>query len=68
MGSAVGSGAGDVVAGFEQAKTYEGADVVGYLGGDGVGAGAVESYGEVGHEVGAHRGIVMCKSGLLQHA
>ncbi|OFI55365.1 hypothetical protein BKD85_11410 [Corynebacterium diphtheriae] len=62
------SGAGDVVAWFEQATTYEGADVVGYLGGDGVAAGAVESYGEVGHEVGAHRGIVMPKSGLLQHA
>ncbi|OIR65026.1 hypothetical protein BHF78_11370 [Corynebacterium diphtheriae] len=62
------SGAGDVVAGFEQATAYEGADVVGYLGGDRVGAGAVESYGEVGHEVGAHRSIVMCKSGLSQHA
>ncbi|CAB1027937.1 hypothetical protein FRC0552_00100 [Corynebacterium diphtheriae] len=57
-----------MVAWFEQATAYEGADVVGYLGGDGVGAGAVEGYGEVGHEVGAHRGIVMCKSGLLQHA
>lgn len=65
---AQGAGAGDMVAGFEQATAYEDADVVGDLGGDGVGAGAIESYGEVGDQVGAHRGIVVHKSGLLQHA